>query len=103
MENTTLLDIEAQGPGSVLEAIARREAQQMLAQAMEAEPAAVPRETRRRGGRELPPPGGAERAPAVAGVDHRDRLGSDQTTAGAPTASSPEAELRGLPVRFCTS
>ena len=37
MENTTLMDIEAQGPGSVLEAIARRGAQQMLAQAMEAE------------------------------------------------------------------
>ena len=37
MENTTLRDIEAQGPGSVLEEIARRGAQQMLAQAMEAE------------------------------------------------------------------
>jgi putative transposase len=37
VENTTLRDIEAQGPGSVLEEIARRGAQQMLAQAMEAE------------------------------------------------------------------
>ena len=37
MGNITLRDIEAQGPGSVLEEIARRGAQQMLAQAMEAE------------------------------------------------------------------
>lgn len=37
MGNTKLRDIEAQGPGSVLEEIARRGAQQMLAQAMEAE------------------------------------------------------------------
>ena len=37
MENITLREIEAQGPGSVLEEIARRGAQQMLAQAMEAE------------------------------------------------------------------
>ena len=37
MENITLRDIEAQGPGSVLEELARRGAQQMLAQAMEAE------------------------------------------------------------------
>ena len=37
MENIKLRDIEAQGPGSVLEEIARRGAQQMLAQAMEAE------------------------------------------------------------------
>ena len=39
MENITLKEIEAQGPGSVLEA-ARRGARQMLAQAMEAEVAA---------------------------------------------------------------
>ena len=37
MENITLKETEAQGPGSVLEEIARRGAQQMLAQAMEAE------------------------------------------------------------------
>ena len=37
MDNITLKEIEAQGPGSVLEEIARRGAQQMLAQAMEAE------------------------------------------------------------------
>ena len=39
MENIKLRDIEAQRPGSVLEEIARRGAQQMLAQAMEAEAA----------------------------------------------------------------
>ena len=37
MENIKLRDIEAQGPGSVSEEIARRGAQQMLAQAMAAE------------------------------------------------------------------
>ena len=37
MENIKLRDIEAQGPGSVLEELSRRGAQQMLAQAMEAE------------------------------------------------------------------
>ena len=37
MENITLKEIEAQGPGSVLDEIARRGARQMLAQAMEAE------------------------------------------------------------------
>ena len=37
MENINLRDIKAQGPGSVLEELARRGAQQMLAQAMEAE------------------------------------------------------------------
>ena len=40
MENITLKEIEAQGPGSVLDEIARRGARQMLAQAMEAEVAA---------------------------------------------------------------
>ena len=37
MENDTVRSIEAQGPGSILEEIARRRAQQMLAEAMEAE------------------------------------------------------------------
>ena len=37
MENDTVRRIEAQGPGSILEEIARRGAQQMLAEAMEAE------------------------------------------------------------------
>ena len=37
MANSTLKEIEAQGPGSVLEEIARRGARQMLAQALEAE------------------------------------------------------------------
>ena len=37
MENDTVRRIEAQGPGSILEEIARRGAQQMLGEAMEAE------------------------------------------------------------------
>ena len=37
MENIKLRDIKAQGPGSVLEELARRGAQQMLSQAIEAE------------------------------------------------------------------
>ena len=37
MENDTVRTIEAQGPGSILEEIARQGAQRMLAQAMEAE------------------------------------------------------------------
>ncbi len=37
MENDKVRSIEAQGPGSILEEIARRGAQQMLAEAMEAE------------------------------------------------------------------
>ena len=37
VENDTVRTIDAQGPGSILEEIARREAQQLLAQAMETE------------------------------------------------------------------
>ena len=37
MHNSTIKEIEAQGPGSVLEEIARRGARQILAQALEAE------------------------------------------------------------------
>ena len=37
MANVTLREIDAQGPGSILEELSRRGAQQMLAQAMESE------------------------------------------------------------------
>ena len=88
MENIKLRDIKAQGPGSVLEELARRGAQQMLAQAMEAEVALFidkhADKIDENGHRKVVRNG----AHAGAGVGNLDRPGADQAAAGRPSRSA---------------
>ena len=100
MENDTVRRIEAQGPGSILEEIARRGAQQMLAEAMEAEVAgflAQHAEKRDENGHRVVVRNG--HMPARELITGIGRIPS--SSRGSMTASSPRGRSRGSQARFC--
>ena len=100
MENITLKEIEAQGPGSVLEEISCRGAQQMLAQAMEAGMAEIIQrhadKVDENGHRKVVQNGHMPARELIIGIGRERSINRGWTT-----ASSPGKEAAGAYDQFC--